>query len=291
MPKPKYRTKNWKQYNQHLIDRGSITFWIDESAIAEWNCSEHHGGRGRGFIYSDTAIETALMVKKVFHLSLRALQGFMNSVFQLMKVPLTCPNYSSISKRAKDLDINIKFPASGEIRHLVIDSTGLKVFGEGEWKVKKHGSEQRRSWRKLHISVDAQTHDIIGAQLSLSRTTDSEVLPDLLKQTRRQIKQVSGDGAYDTGRCYEAIMAKRAQALIPPRKNAAKWEIDHPRNYVVICQNLTGSNRYWKKHTDYHQRSLSETAMFRFKTLFGDKLSLRHYNVSDHFRPFSGAGS
>ncbi len=279
MGKSTYRTENWKEYNQALINRGSLTFWIDEEAISGWLCSEHHGNRGRGYQYSDTAITTALMVKRLFNLSLRAVQGFMNSVFSLMKVPLTCPNYSSISKRAKTVDISIKMPARGEIRHLAIDATGLKVFGEGEWKMKKHGKEQRRVWRKLHLAVDADTHQIICAELSLSTVTDGEVMPTLLNQTYRKIKSISGDGAYDTRLCYQAIQRKKAQPLIPPRAGAAYWEQGHPRNVAVANQRIHGSNEHWKKASGYHSRSISETAMSRYKRLLGSVLSLRDYNA------------
>ena len=278
MSKTRYKTTNWKQYNNALINRGSLTFWIDEEAIDKWHCSNHHGGRGRGYTYSDLSITTALMVKKIFNLPLRGLQGFLDSVFSMMKLDLRSPNYSCISKRAKELDVSIRFPEKGTIKHLAIDSTGLKVFGEGEWKVKKHGHDKRRTWRKLHLAVDTASHTIIGAELSMNSVSDGEVLPDLLKQTRRTINTVSADGAYDSQACYDAIYHKAAKALIPPRLGAAFWEQWHPRNHAVMCQRLHGSNQHWKKTTDYHQCSLSETAMHRFKSLFGGKLSFRNPN-------------
>ena len=123
---------NWKQYNQALVSRGSLTFWVDEAAVKAWHCHEHHGGRGRRFSYSDVAIETALIVKGIFNLSLRALEGFLNSLFTLMSVPLKSPDYTSISKRAKTVNIKYRNPSRGSIRHVVVDATGQKVFGEGE---------------------------------------------------------------------------------------------------------------------------------------------------------------
>ncbi|PSW06078.1 IS5 family transposase [Photobacterium lipolyticum] len=279
MTKVKYRTTNWKQYNQALVNRGSITFWIDEEAISSWLCTQHCDRRGRRFQYSDTAITTALMLKSIFKLTLRSSEGFLNSIFSLMKLPLRFPGYTCISKRAKIVNISIKMPIRGEICHLAIDSTGLKVFGEGEWKMKKHGKEKRRVWRKLHIAVDADTHQIVAAELSLSSVTDGEVLPNLLKQTHRKIKAISGDGAYDTRRCYEAIAKKKASPLIPPRTGAAYWEHGHPRNRGVANQRIHGSNEHWKKVIGYHKRSLSETAMFRYKTLINSSLTLRDYNA------------
>ncbi len=211
---------------------------------------------------------------------LRTLQGFIDSVFMLAQVPLKCPHYTCISCRAKQVEISFKPKTSGVIRHLAIDATGLKVYGEGEWKVKKHGTDgKRRVWRKLHIAVDTDTHEIIATELSLSNVTNIEVLPNLLKQTRRKIVEISGDGAYGTKDCYEAIRRKQADALIPPRDGAAFWEQGHPRNLSVACQKLYGSNKHWKQRYGYHKRSLSETAMHRVKQLLGGKLSLRNYNA------------
>lgn len=137
MGKSKHKISNWKQYNQALVQRGSLTVWMDEQAIQQWHCQTHHGRRGRGFHYSDSAIETALMLKAVFKLPLRALEGFINSLFKLMKVPLQSPDYSCISKRAKTVEIKYRIPSHGPVAHLVIDATGLKVYGEGEWKIRK----------------------------------------------------------------------------------------------------------------------------------------------------------
>ncbi|MCB2384868.1 IS5 family transposase, partial [Shewanella sp. SR1] len=202
MSKPQYKTINWKQYNQALINRGSLTFWIDEDAIAQWKAKAEQPRKGRPRVFSDLAITTALMVKRVFSMPLRALQGFINSVFKLADIPLSCPHYTCISKRAKTVKIAFKTKTRGTIEHLAIDSTGLKVYGEGEWKVKKHGTDgKRRVWRKLHIAVDTHSHEIIAAELSLSGVTDAEVMPNLLKQTHRKIRNISGDGAYDTRAC------------------------------------------------------------------------------------------
>ncbi|PMM88405.1 transposase, partial [Vibrio sp. 10N.261.46.E8] len=200
----------------------------------------------------------------------------------LAHVPLSCPHYTCISRRAKQVEVSFKTKTRGAIQHLAIDATGLKVYGEGEWKVKKHGTDgKRRVWRKLHIAVDTNTHEIIAAELSLSTVTDGEVLPNLLKQTRRSILEVSGDGAYDTRTCHAAIKMKRAVAFIPPREGAAFWERGHPRNFAVGCQKLYGSNKYWKERYGYHRRSLSETAMYRVKQLLGGRLSLRNYNAQE----------
>ena len=278
MGKAKKKIANWAEYNKALCKRGSVAFWIDDSAVDAWRCKTHHGKRGRVFQYSDTAIETALMIKGIFSLPLRALQGFIDSIFELLDVPLTSPDYTCISKRSKTVQVKYRNKSRGAIRHIAIDSTGLKVFGEGEWKVKKHGAEKRRTWRKLHLAVDVDTHEAISAEVSLVNVGHSEVLPTLLNPLRRKVAAVSADGAYDTKNCHETLKNKGCTPLIPPRKNAAFWEDGHPRNEAVTALK-NGTIAEWKTESGYHHRSISETAMSRYKGLTSGKLSLRCYNA------------
>ncbi len=174
MGKSKQKISNWKLYNLALVKRGSLTLWMDEQAIKHWHCQTHHGRRGRGFHYSDRAIDTALMLKSVSKLPLRALEGFINTLFQLMDVPWQSPDYSCISKRPKQVNIQYRLPSKGQVAHLVIDATGLKVYGDGEWKVRKHGKEKRRVWRKLHC----------GGQRSLADLAQSTSARDRAGQCR-----------------------------------------------------------------------------------------------------------
>ncbi|WP_167878089.1 IS5 family transposase, partial [Klebsiella pneumoniae] len=256
--KQKFKITNWPTYNKALINRGSITFWLDDEAIQAWYESATPSSRGRPQRYSDLAITTVLVIKRVFRLTLRAAQGFIDSIFSLMNVPLRCPDYSCVSRRAKSVNVSFKTPTRGEIAHLVIDSTGLKVFGEGEWKVKKHGQERRRIWRKLHLAVDSKTHEIICADLSLNNVTDSEAFPGLIRQTHRKIRAASADGAYDTRLCHDELRRKKISALIPPRKGAGYWPGEYAdRNRAVANQRLTGSNARWKWTTDYNRRSIT----------------------------------
>ncbi|ECI0838820.1 IS5 family transposase [Salmonella enterica subsp. diarizonae] len=280
MSKQKFKITNWSAYNNALRQRGSLTVWLDESAIAAWTDNAQTEGRGRPLHYTDMAITTVLMMKRVFNLPLRALQGFVDSIFKLMELPLCCPDYSLVSKRAKSVNISIKTPTRGEISHLLIDSTGLKVFGEGEWKVRLHGTDKRRVWRKLHLAADSITHEIICADLSLSGTTDAQALPGLINQTHRKIKEASADGAYDVSYCHDALLRKKIRPLIPPRNGAQYWpDKYHERNHAVANQHLSGSNDLWKKKVGYHRRSVAETVVFRIKTLLGGHLSLRDYDA------------
>lgn len=280
MAKQKFKITNWSAYNKALRQRGSLTVWLDESAIAAWTNSTQPEHRGRPLHYTDMAITTVLMMKRVFNLSLRALQGFVDSIFTLMGLSLRCPDYSLVSRRAKTVNINIRTLIRGEISHLVIDSTGLKVFGEGEWKVRQHGAGRRRVWRKLHLAADSATHEIICADLSLSGTTDAQILPGLINQTHRKIREALADGAYDTRYCHDALLRKKIRPLIPPRSGAQYWpDWYHERNHAVANQHLSGSNDAWKKKVGYHRRSVAETAMFRIKTLLGDHLRLQDYDA------------
>ena len=194
-----------------------------------------------------------------------------------MNLGIKSPDYSCISKRAQTVEVSYRMPASGPVKHLAIDSTGLKVFGEGEWKVKKHGAEKRRVWRKIHLGIDTHTHQIIAAEVTTASVGDAEVLPTLLRPLRRKLEAVSGDGAYDTKQCYLEVAKKKAKPIFPPRSNAGYWEEEHPRNEVVE-RLKAGELKEWKQESGYHRRSLSETAMYRYKQLISSKLSLRDYN-------------
>ncbi len=186
--------------------------------------------------------------------------------------PISC-----VSKRASTVKVAYRQPPKGKATDLVIDSTGLKVFGEGEWKVRKHGAEKRRVWRKLHLAVDPVTHDIVAAEVSLENVHDTEVLPTLLNPLRRKLGRVYADGAYDSKASHRLIARKGETACIPPRKNAGLWKKGHPRNEAVQVMRKEGL-AHWKKISGYHSRSLAETAMFRFKQLMAGQITLRKYN-------------
>ncbi|MEH8161459.1 IS5 family transposase [Aeromonas veronii] len=277
MGKSLHPITNWSQYNKSLSHRGSLTFWVDADAMDNWFHHDHHGRRGRSQLYTDQTISTFLMLKGIFSLSLRATQGLLDSLFELMNVPLCAPDYSGVSKRARTVKVAYRQPSKGTITDLVIDSTGLKVFGEGEWKVRKHGAEKRRVWRKLHLAVDPASHDIVAAEVSLENVHDAEVLPTLLNPLRRKLGRIYADGAYDSKASHQLITRKGGTACIPPRKNAGLWEKGHPRNAAVLVMRKEGL-AHWKKISGYHRRSLAETAMCRFKQLMVGKISLRKYN-------------
>ncbi len=233
----RYPVRNWHDCNRALIRRGGITFWVDEQAVSAWCQEKIPGARGRPQIYTDTAIECALVVKVVFHLSLRATQGFLESVVRLMDIELPVPNYTTVCKHQGSVEVRLRETVAQSPRHVVIDTTGLKVFGAGEWTVRKHGMGRGRrgTWRKLHLAVDEETKEIVAVDLTRSGVHDSSHLPSVLDQVSGDVAQVSGDRAYDSGRCYEAILARHATPTIPPRRNA--WRTSSGATRQSLAEN------------------------------------------------------
>ncbi len=280
----RYRVRNWRTYNQALIARGGITFWIDESALAAWKHSQTNRRPGTPRIYSDHAIQCALVVKSVYGLSLRAAQGFVSSVLSLMRLDLPVPNYSTISRRQGTLPVPIFASSSkNQPRHIVIDATGLQVYGAGEWHVQKHRGGRRRSWRKLHLGVDEQTKEIVAVEITASHVHDSQVLPRLLTQISGKVRQVSGDGAYDTRACYASIAQRGAKAAIPPRRNAKRMRCDNSQDTLAIrdanLRQIQQQGRYaWRVASGCTRQSLAENAVFRFKGIFGSRFRARRFD-------------
>jgi len=178
-----YRIKNWSEYNQALINRGSITVWFDEEVIKKWYAQNNSIKKGHPQRYSKIAIECSLTIRAIYHLPFRSAQGFLASLIELLHLQLDTPNYTTLCRRQKNLRISLSARKSNEHLHLVIDSSGMKVYGEGEWKVKKHGKSKRRTWRKLHIGINPDNHDIIVAEVTNGNTHDSESFGAMLQQT------------------------------------------------------------------------------------------------------------
>jgi len=279
--KQRYKIRNWKEYNEALVNRGSLTFWFDEDVIAAWHNVENTH-RGHPFVYSDTAILCALCLKIIFQLPMRATEGLLRSLVELMGLPIQVPDYTTISRRQSNKELEIPSFIPNEARHVVIDSTGLKIFGEGEWKVRQHGHDKRRTWRKLHLGIDEKTQEVVAAVLTTNDVHDSEVFEDLLEQVEEPINQVSVDGAYDSFECYRQALEREAELVVPPRIDAVinPESNEHPeiaaRNDVIWEIEKNGRKK-WKQDNGYHRRSLAETAMFRIKTLFGNKLKARNF--------------
>jgi hypothetical protein len=277
--KPKYRTTNWKDYNAALKARGSLLIWLDKEM--RWHGSAS-GKRGRTPKYSEAAVQFCLTVKALFNLPLRQAMGMTQSLLELARLDWRVPDFSTVSRRQKHLSVTIGAQATTTGLHLLVDSTGIKMLGEGEWKTKKHGADYRRQWRKVHLGIDAATLEIRAIEVTDNATGDAPILPCLLDQipTEEMIASVSGDGAYDTKGCHEAIAQRGAQAIIPARKNAKPWQDQRPgakaRNAILAATRRLG-RKIWKKWSGYHRRSLVETKMRCFK-LLGERVMARDFD-------------
>jgi hypothetical protein len=280
--KANYRVRNWGEYSKSLVRRGSLTVWVSEEVIKRWKEVEPTGKRGRPARYSDLVIECMAMLKEVFHLPLRATQGLLESLLKLMNIEVEAPDYSTLCRRRRGLKIAMPRQGQHNGMHLVVDSTGVKVFGEGEWKVRQHGKSKRRTWKKLHVGVDEATGEIVAVVVTDNSVADHQVVPELLAQVTDEITQVSGDGAYDKRPTYTAIKDRQARATIPPRRGARIWKHGNTKGERHIRDdNVRSIRKYgrkaWKQMSGYHRRSLAETTMARFKRITGSTINARSF--------------
>jgi hypothetical protein len=268
--------RNWSKYNKSLINRGSINIWIEEAVQKEWVSKQKKRGRPA---FSTNVIEIGWILKIVYRLSLRALQGFLESVLNFLKLSLKVPNYTLFSKRAHELSHIPKKLSCRRPTDLVIDASGVKVYGEGEWKVKIHGASKHRKWLKLHVGMDPVSQEVISIEVTDGNVADSKMLKSLVEKAPKSVQKVIADGAYDRKGCRDFLQEKSIQAHIPPAVNARpKPGEEEKNNSIEIIQGLGGGKEgksLWKKLTGYHIRSLVETVFSRLKRLFGDRLKCR----------------
>ena len=277
-----YRVRNWAAYNDSLVQRGSITVWISDEVIEGWH-PKPEGPRQRGgqVQYSDRAIECLLMLRAVYRLPYRQTEGLGRSIMVLLGAEVVVPDYSTLCKRSLELAVALPTSQAHEVKHIVVDSTGLKVYGEGEWKVRQHGYSKRRTWRKLHLSVDEARQEIQAVVLTKVGVDDAEAGRQLLDDTPGPIEQVSGDGTYDKRKFYDACAERKVDRIaVPPQRNARIWQHGNSsKPPLPRDQNLRrirrGGRKRWKQESGYHRRSLAETAVSRFKTIFGNTLNAR----------------
>lgn len=263
-PKPaRYRTTNWSAYNAALRKRGSLLIWLDKEMA--WH-APHEGRPGRPPVFSSAAMQFCLSFKVLFKLPLRQTAGMVAGLLRLAGLDWPVPDYSTLSRRQKTLKVQIPYRRADGPLNLLVDSTGIKFLGDGEWQARKHGVQGRRQWRKVHLAMDTATSDIRAVEFTPSREGDSPVLPDLLEQipADEAIGTVTADGAYDTRRCHSAILERGRTASIPIRKNGRLWKEDCPaaraRNETLRATRHYG-RAFWKRWTGYHARSRAEAKM------------------------------
>jgi hypothetical protein len=275
MTKIVYQVRNWGKYNKALVERGSITLWFHEETIQSWY-AKPLGKKGRPQVYSEIAIECCALLRLRYRLPLRSAEGFARSLLELLQMELNVPSYTQICRREKKLSVKLKHHVRGPI-HAVIDGSGLKVFGEGEWKVRQHGYSKRRMWRKLHLGIDVKSQEVVMMELTDNRIGENKKLASLLGQYSDGYSRIGADKGYDSFDCHEEVGCRGAESsILIQRKSKVRKRITEPGPPLVrdeIVRRIREVGREaWKIESNYHSRSLVETAFFRFKMLFGDKL-------------------
>jgi transposase len=276
IPRARYRVTNWPEYDAALVQRGSITVWFTDEAVAAWHAPAT-GARGGQPIYSAIAIETGLALRLVFHQPLRQTEGLLRSIAEVLGIPIAIPDHTTLSRRGGGLTILPKHIDRAEPLHLLVDSTGIKIYGEGEWLDQKHGIRSHRRWRKLHLGMNADTHEIVAVELTPDDVGDVSEVPHLLDQIDADVASMTADGAYDGDTVYDAVIERHPEAavIIPPRVTAVTGgttSIQRDHHIATIAKH---GRIGWQRRSGYNRRSLIETAMFRYKTIIGRRLHAR----------------
>ena len=283
IPRQRHKVTNWPAYDASLRQRGSLTVWFTDEAIQAW-AAEPRTTRGGQPWYSSLAILTALTLRAVFRLALRQTEGLIGSVIRLLGLELPVPDHTTLSRRAATLDvprprsgISAEAGNSAEPMHLLVDSTGLKLCGAGEWLLEKHGTKTRRSWRKLHLGVDTDTGQIVASTLTNHDVDDGSQTGPLLDQFTGAVASFTGDGAYDQDGVYASVGERHpaAAVVVPPRATAAPSRMaeSEPTQRDRHLQLIAERGRMaWQKTSGYTNRARAETAISRFKRVIGDGL-------------------
>jgi len=283
IPRQKHNVTNWPAYDASLRQRGSLTVWFSDEAIAAWK-AEPRTSRGGQSWYSALAILTALTLRAVFRLALRQIEGLIGSIIGLLGLDLAVPDHTTLSRRAATLEVprprwssSPNVDSRAELVHLLVDSTGLKLCGPGEWLLEKHGTKTRRSWRKLHIGMDATTGQIVASALTCPEADDGAQVGPLLDQVAGAVALVTGDGAYDQEGVYASIGERHptAAVIVPPRATAvsSRTAASEPMQRDHHLQLIAERGRMaWQKASGYNNRARAETAISRFKRGIGDRL-------------------
>ncbi|MHC2791110.1 hypothetical protein ACVINZ_000122 [Mesorhizobium jarvisii] len=283
----KFRVTNWRDDEAGLRRRGSLTLWVTPEALAGWRAPRRktRGGQAR---YSDLAIETALTLGCVFAMRLRQTEGLLHSLLDLMGLKVPVPDHTTLSRRAQKWEPSARRnpPLPDGPLHVLVDSTGSKVYGAGQWLEQKHGTRSRRNWRKLHLAVDAKSGAIIAQRLTDQDTDDPSQVAPLLDQIDGEIDQFTADGAYDGKPTYRSILQHSATAniVIPPRATAVESGDSGPpgQRDKHIAAIASDGRLKWQAASGYGKRALSETAIGRYKGLIRRRLRARLHRSQPH---------
>ena len=261
------RKRNWKQYNKNLVKRGSITFFIDEELLKPLKAQKNK--RGRPLMFSSALIRMLLLLKIQFNLAYRSLEGFAKSLLPRLAPGVILPTYSLIAKRAASIDLPKLSSRKPQV--VLLDATGVKIVGEGEWKVKIHGKKKRRKWKKIHIAVDQSSGEIMALEVTDSCIADCTQAESLIEKCPKTVKEVKADGAYDSAKVRKAIRARGAVPIIPPPINARRGLSPERDHAISIIKGLGGdilARSIWGKLVGYSGRALVESCFSRMKRLY-----------------------
>jgi len=283
IPRARYRVQNWPEYDRALQQRGSLTVWVTPEALAAWQ-PPPTGQRGRPREYSDVAIETGHLLRLAFGRPWRQTEGLLRSLVALLGWKVGVPDHTTFARRSPGLVLAAALAqaqASGPV-DVVIDATGLKVYGAGEWLVEKHGERGRREWRKLHLAVDPDSGEVLACELTSNDDGDAALVGSLLEQIPAPLGAVIADGAYDGEPVYRAVAERQPDppvaVVIPPRASAvpSAGAETAPSQRDRNLQLIRDKGRMgWQKAVGYGRRALGETAMFRYKAIIGPGLRAR----------------
>jgi hypothetical protein len=275
IPRQRHRVTNWPAYDAALRGRGSLTVWFTDEAVAAWRAEPRTTPGGQPH-YSALAITTALTLRTVFRLALRQTEGLIGSILGLLGLDLAVPDHSTLSRRAETLEVPRPRVGKKPV-HLLVDSTGLRLCGPGEWLLEKHGSRRRRSWRKLHLATDADTGRIVASALTDKDADDGSRVGPLLDRVDGPVASFTADGAFDRDGVYAEVAARHPEAavIVPPRSGAVPSEVagttptQRDRHIGIIA----GRGRLgWQRASGYNWRALVEADVARFKRVIGDGL-------------------
>lgn len=276
-----YKIKNWSAYNQALKQRGSLEIWIDKKMESLW----YYQGkpqRGSQYKYSDVCIEIASILREIYHLPYRQLEGFLCSLIKQLRWQVEVPDYTVINRRRKALPVQLtnSHGKKGDKKYIVIDSTGLKVYGEGEWKVRQYGWSKYRTWMKIHVAVDEDTAMIESCVTTTNKIDDAAMVKPLLEQIKATVDKIGADGAYDKRKVYKELAKRKIKPIIPPRKGARIEKHGNQQGQPLARdKNIRAIRKFgrkqWKQKTNYHRRNTAENTMYRYKLIFGGKLNSR----------------
>lgn len=268
------RKRNWRQYNKSLVQRGSLTFLIDPKSMKKW-VPKTKKKRGRPLEFSNQLIEMLLMIKIHYKMPYRMLEGFTRFWLKQMEGLAKVPTYTLTCKRAKQLMICLPKLSSRRPTTVIVDATGIRVQGEGEWKVKVHGKGRPRKWIKIHVAIDARTQEIVGEIATEASIDDGKAFAAVIDQVPNREQIVIADGAYDDKEIRDLIRKRKGKALIPPPRNGVCHGIDLDRDRAIATIRALGGDKIaksiWGKLTGYSQRALVETTFSRYKRIYGDK--------------------